>query len=483
MIWSTLFLSTALASQADVGGYFRIMTRPDIQGGAGRLGYWNLYGRLLNEGPYATLDFRYKLAEKTLDGTPWTSIHARIEGGSIGNADVNNGSLSQLRLSQTYVLAGNVGIPNVVWQLGTLDTYFGDSGLYDFRPAQIFFETVGLSARYQTEKFELLIGGGDSGYAIRRDNYNTLFTGGGTLRYRPINRLEVGIGGQYRFEPSVQGNRAAPYSTPDIGYEEVIRGEVLLNYTEENPYRLLEFPDPLPTTASSMKAIGYLGFGGFGPVIWNNFYATYERLHPDGPVVENFQGQDFMIYLTELTDERTVFFVGNELQLRIIPKRWDIAWAGLYGNHQDADNDILPSDHDRTYASTVIRSQVYIRPTVHLLLESSIAKEFSRNGNAFREHADSIFMNTDGQTDSRGLEYGDTDTRYTWQGKGGFVLNPLGVGIFSRPSLRVLYGTQYSNQNNAFGNQFVETLDQYNEFGNVEQHWHHVLAMETEVWF
>ena len=223
--------------------------------------------------------------------------------------------MSQLRLSQTYVLAGNVGIPNVVWQLGTLDTYFGDLGLYDFRPAQIFFETVGLSARYQTDKFELLIGGGDSGYAIRRDNYNTLFTGGGTLRYRPINRLEVGVGGQYRFEPSVQGNRAAPYSTPDVGYEEVIRGEVLLNYTEENPYRLLEFPNPVPTTASSMKAIGYLGFGGFGPVIWNNFYATYERLHPDGPVMENFQGQDFMIHITELTDERTVFFVGNELQL------------------------------------------------------------------------------------------------------------------------------------------------------------------------
>ena len=92
-------------------------------------------------------------------------------------------------------------------------------------------------------------------------------------------------------------------------------------------------------------------------------------------------------------------------------------------------------------------------------------------------------MNTNGQTNNRGLEFGDTDTRYTWQGKGGFVLNPLGIGIFTRPSLRILYGTQYSNQNNAFGNQFVETLDQYNVFGNVEQHWHHVLAMETEVWF
>ena len=43
--------------------------------------------------------------------------------------------------------------------------------------------------------------------------------------------------------------------------------------------------------------------------------------------------------------------------------------------------------------------------------------------------------------------------------------------------LRVLYGSQYSNQNNAFGNAFVESLDQYNNFGNREQHWHHVVAV------
>ena len=64
MMLSTLLLSTALAGQADVGGYFRIMTRPDLQGGSGRLGYWNLYGRLLNEGPYATMIFATNLQKK-----------------------------------------------------------------------------------------------------------------------------------------------------------------------------------------------------------------------------------------------------------------------------------------------------------------------------------------------------------------------------------------------------------------------------------
>ena len=78
---------------------------------------------------------------------------------------------------------------------------------------------------------------------------------------------------------------------------------------------------------------------------------------------------------------------------------------------------------------------------------------------------------------------GDVDTRITWQGKGGLVLNPAGKGIFSRPSIRFLYGVQHSNENNAFGNAFVESINQYNAFGNVEQHWHHILSMETEAWF
>ncbi|MCB9746339.1 MAG: hypothetical protein H6740_27430, partial [Alphaproteobacteria bacterium] len=104
-----------------------------------------------------------------------------------------------------------------------------------------------------------------------------------------------------------------------------------------------------------------------------------------------------------------------------------------------------------------MRPQVYITDTFHLLLESSFAQEVSRNGNAYREHVDSVFENTDGLPDSRGLEYGDTDTRYTWQGKGGVNFNPLGPGAYVRPSLRVLYGVQYSNQNNAFGNSFVDT--------------------------
>jgi len=34
----------ASGDRFSAGGYFRIMTRPDFQGGASTLGFWNLYG-------------------------------------------------------------------------------------------------------------------------------------------------------------------------------------------------------------------------------------------------------------------------------------------------------------------------------------------------------------------------------------------------------------------------------------------------------
>jgi hypothetical protein len=153
---------TAHAGRADLGGYFRVMARPDLQGGAGKLGYWNLYGRLMNEGPYGMVELRYDVLEPEGDA-PWTSLHARFEGGSVANADGGNGFLDAFRMSQLFVESGNVGIDKVVWRVGTLEYFFGDLGLYDMRPATVFFRTVGLSARYQSEHAELLLGVGDAG--------------------------------------------------------------------------------------------------------------------------------------------------------------------------------------------------------------------------------------------------------------------------------------------------------------------------------
>lgn len=484
LIAFALLTSGMAHAGARVGGYARIMARPDLQGGSGRLGYWNLYGRLLNEGPYAALDFDYDVLQPEVEGhTPWTTVHMRVEGGSVGGADPGNGRLDNFRLSQLYVLAGNVLLDRVTWQVGTLEHSMGDLGLYDMRPATVFFETVGMSATLRTGALEVLLGAGDAGYGIRGEKYNPVLTAGGSARLGLGDHLQLGAGGQWGQESAVEGHIHAPYDTPDLAYEDWIRGEVIQRFRAEHPINADRFPDPVAATASSGHLFGYLGVGGLGPLSWNSTYVRWEKVHPEGPSHESWNGESEDLHVTSLTDERSVFLVGNEMQLSLIPQKLDLAWGSLYGNHQDADNDILPSDHDRWYASTVLRVQAAITPTLAWLTESSIAQEVSRNGNNIREHEDSIFSNTDGVADTRGLEFGDTDTRTTWQGKAGLVFNPLGPGIFSRPSLRLLYGLQHSNQNNAFSNHFVTTLDQYNEFGTVEQHWHHVLALEAEAWF
>ena len=336
-----------------------------------------------------------------------------------------------------------------------------------------------------TDAVEWLVGVGDSGFKKYGFNYNALPTVGTALRLRPIpGHLEVGVGGEGMIEASIPGNVNAHYHTPGISYEDWIRGEVAESYIQEFGPELADyFPDPEARQAIGWKGVGYVGFGGAGPLVWNNLFLSYEQLLPQKGLSETFNGVTLDYWVHDFTDERRSFNLGNEMQLRIVPRKLDAVWAVWVGNQADADNSIVPSDFDRTYASTVLRLQAYTTETVHLLVENSVAQETSKNGNAFREHADSIFLNTNGQPDTRGLEYGDTDTRNTWQGKAGVVLNPLGTGIYTRPSLRALYGVQYSNQNNAFGNSFVESLDQYNDFDAVEQHWHHLLSLEAEVWF
>jgi hypothetical protein len=486
MIWPLVLLlsAPAQAQGVDVGGYLRVSARPDLQGGDGKLGYWNLYGRLLNEGPYAAIEMRAQpLPRQHGSLEPWTSLHLRVEGGSVANAEPGNGSLGAMRLSQLYALAGNVLLKDVTWRVGSIEYWYGDLGLYDMRPAHILDQSMGLSTTWERPGFDLLLGLGDSGYGIHGADYHTVLSGAAATRIRLGTHLELGLGGQYNYEPKTEGNRLAPHVTPGVDMEDLIRGEVVQSYFAEDPDGALDFPDPVAVEASSSKLIAYLGFGQLGPLRWNNCFASLSRLHPELRSDEDYQGESYTLYTTELTDERTVLQIGNELQLRVIPQRLDLAWGLLYGDHIDGDNDLAPSDHSRRYASTVLRTQLYLSPTLHWLMEGSLAQEFSKNGNQWREHADSIFENTDGVVDGRGLETGDTDTRMTVQAKGGLVLSPQGAGIYARPSLRLLYGAQHSNINNAYGNSFVEDLDQYNEFGNVERHWHHVIALETEAWF
>lgn len=469
-------------SRFSAGGYLRIMTRPDLQGGDGKLGYWNLHGRLLNEGPYAALELKLDMLPETARATPWTSIHAKIEGGSVQGASRDNGSLANFRLSQLYARTGNVALANVTWQIGTLDYYFGDLGLYDMKPAQLFYETIGLSARYRDDDFDLLVGFGDSGFLLRGEQYDTVLTGGVALRVRVAKGFELGVGGQLLYEPEVKGNRFAPHETPGLDYEDFFRGEVIERYDAANPGRLDDFPRPQPVSALAWKAVAYIGFGA-GPLRWNNLFVKVEQRLPDQFVTETYDGRDFTLHVAALTDERTSIQIGNEAQFELVPGVLDLVWGLLYGDDRDGDNDLAPSDFDRTYYSTVVRLQAYATPDLHVLLESSFAREVSHNGNAFRMNGDSVFKSSDGLSDPRGLENGDSDMRDTWQLKLGPVLSPLGLGVYARPAFRLLYGLQWSSQINAFGNSFVESLDQFNAYGSPNQRWHHVIALEVEAWF
>jgi hypothetical protein len=466
------------------GGYLRVSTRPDFQGGNSKLGYWNLYGRLLNEGPYAALELKLDLLQQQPDSDrPWTSVRAKVEGGSVLTTDAGRGSLSNFRLSQLYVQAGNLLVKDLVWQFGTLDSYFGDLGLYDLKPAQILYETIGASVRYRTSKVDVLVGLGDSGWYLRGPQYDTIFTLGASLRVRPFDGFEFGLGGQALYEPQVTGNRFAPYATENVNYADFARGEVVMNYLLTHPHDAVYFPPPVARSSTSGKVVGYLGFGGVGPLLWNSLYFNVIKRHPDQFSTEVFQGRSYNIYTHDLTDERYQLNIGNEARFTVIPGTLDVAWGVLYGHYRDYDNRVQVSDDARDFASTVLRAQLYATDTLHILFEGSTAWEKSANGNAFRNHADSIFQSVDGRPDPRGLEYGAASVRTTQQIKFGPVLNPLGTGLYTRPSLRLLYGAQYSSQNNAFGNSFVDNLADNNVFQSVERHWHHVVALEAEAWF
>jgi hypothetical protein len=203
---AALVLVVAATARAEVStdrfhgaGYLRIMTRPDFQGGDGRLGFWNLYGRLLNEGPWAALALKLDLLERDpVGGTPWANVQARVEGGSVAGADARMGSLDAYRVIQLYAQAGNILAEGVTWQIGSLDYYLGDLGLYDMRLAEVFFDTIGVSARYDTRALEVLVGAGDAGFSIRGAQYSTVFTAGGLARVRLLDTLELGGGGPSR---------------------------------------------------------------------------------------------------------------------------------------------------------------------------------------------------------------------------------------------------------------------------------------------
>jgi hypothetical protein len=490
LLASSLVAATAsaqtLPDRFGAAGYFRIQARPDFQGGNGRLGYWNLYGRLMNEGPYAMLELKLDVLQMA-PGTKeaWASLHGRIEGGSFENADPGGGNLNQFRISQLYVKAGNVLLDNVTWQLGSLRYEFGDLGLYDMRPAMLLDDTLGVSGHWKGDRVDVLLGLGDSGFAVRRDGYVPLLTAAIGMRVRLVDTLEIGLGAQAAYEPFIEGNRNSSYVTPGFAFEDLYRGEAAQRWVQANPTLegLLPKSERAGTANVSWRAVASLSFSDWGPIKSNSFFIGYRRLHPQLMMRETYRGLDYQFFVADYTRDRYQLQLGDQMEVRLVPDRLDALLSVLYGDDTDFQNTIAASDANRTYLSALLRLQLYLSPTLHVLAEGVWAQEKSKNGNLYRMHYDSLFKGTAGVADSRGLEMGDSPTRTTVQGKIGLVLNPSGYGIFARPSLRLLYGLQYSTQQAAFGNAFTETLDQYSQFTGTEKHLHHLVSLEAEGWF
>ncbi len=311
VVFTVLFASTAFAqAQPDrfsASGYFRISARPDWQGGDGRLGFSDLYGRLMNEGSYAMLEGKLDLLQAAPNTTDtWASFHLRIEGGSVQSADSGNGNLGNFRISQMYVRAGNVLFDKVTWQIGTLWYYYGDLGLYDLRPAQIFEDTIGVSARYSSEYIDVLIGVGDSGFSTYGANYSPMLTAGGMIRAHFGQHFELGVGGQVAYQPSIAGDQFTPHQTPGVTYDAYVRQEVAMDYVLANPGQEDLFPKPVNAseTSAPYRGIGYLGFGKWGPLRWDNLFFSYKRLAPDQSYTETYAGREYTIYVADLTRDR-----------------------------------------------------------------------------------------------------------------------------------------------------------------------------------
>jgi len=454
--------------------YFRAMARDDLGNNSATLGWWPLYGRLLNE-------------------TPWLMAETGYQG-----------DLSNYKFTQMYFETENVLLKSLTTQTGSLWYNMGYIGIFDMYVSQVFWETIGFRAGQKIKSMEYFIGIGNSGYYLHNEKtnvngsyskqgYNSVPTVGALFKYKKkklgiFKYIKTGLSGMFLYERKNENNPTAPHQTTDLTYEEIIRGKTLENFLLARPGQEDFFPGPTATSASSYRFTAWLGFAmkKFGPVKlnWNDLSIQYVKKHPLTAITETYNNISKDIFISEFTDEKYSFMIVDEMQWTFIPQYLDVTIGLLFGYSWDEDNTFRPDDDNRILFSAVIQPHYYITEYLHALFEISYAREKSTIGNRYREHFDSIMSNTAGVPDNDGLEWGDTDTKHTWQFKFGPMINPKGRGIYNRPSIRLLMGIQYSNVHAAYGNSYIESLERKNIWNNrQDSHWHYMFSAEVEHWF
>lgn len=379
------------APSTTLGGYFRLMARPDLVGGEGRLGMSSTYGRLLNEGPWGLLEVRQALVGRRGEGGPWGALTLRVEGGATPGGDPTNGSLLGFRISQLHLDAGELGDPALTWRLGTLETTFGDLWLFDARPTQMLVDVLGVSATWARGGTEVLLGAGDAGWSIHGADYHMVASAGASVKQAVGDHVTVGIGGQAWTEPVDGAVRAA---------------------------------------SSAWKVATLVGLGELGPLRASRLQLVVIR-HLPGPVD------------ADGPSERHEVILGEELELEVVPDRFELALAGLLVHRFDLADRRSPTSG--TALSAVARGQLALTGTLSLLAETSLAREGAPGA----------------------------PTTDTWQGKGGVVLSPAGPGLMDRPAIRLLYGAQRSTAGSAWPG-----VDR-----GSRAFWHHLVSLEGEAWF
>ena len=259
------------------------------------------------------------------------------------------------------------------------------------------------------------------------------------------DHVELGGGGQVAVEPFIAGNRNSSYVTPDVNYEDFARKEVLRRFVERTQLGVEQFPRPVPSaqTNVSWRAVGYLGFGKLGPLKWNNFFARYQRLHPQNSYTDAGKASGAGLHrrphprsLRAAAGQRD----GDRAHPR--PPRRGVVDALRAGPRS--------REHDRRQRGEP-PLHVHGAPAAALLLphralaagERDVARSARSTATSSAPPSTRSSRTPRARPTRRGLEFGDSNVRNTWQLKTGIVLNPTGFGIYARPSIRLLYGFQH----------------------------------------
>lgn len=474
--------------------YFRISARSDMGHGSKTLGWWPLYGRLMNETNWFTFGLGFNLMDQEKKSDPGARLYMRVEGNSVRTGDEGAGSLGNFSFTQFYLETTNIPSKNFVVQAGTLWYNMGYIGIYDFYVAQSLWETVGVRLGMRHDNMEWFIGLGDSGYSALKERqktypdagYNSIPTLAGIFKVKLGKNFWVGSSAMMRYEMSEEGNPNSPHKT-DVDYRDVLRGDVLKKYIDNNPTdpNADSFPGATSLSDLSWRLTFWMGFNAKSLGLqWNDLSISFENSPAELARRFTYNGITKDVYVSGFSDERYDLTIADESQWVLVKDKLDLILAGAFGYAMDNDNKYLPDDRNRMILSLVMRPQYYITEHFHFLTELSMAVEKSLKGNRYREHYDSIQANTGGVPDPDGLEWGDTDTKYTFQFKTGLVFNPAGRGIYKRPAIRLLFGVQYSNVHAAFSNSYNESLNRQNTFNKREDiHWHYMISLEVEHWF